>query len=318
MNRPARSFNYVRRSREDILERANASSGDFDDYIKRQFKKYKVRDGKNLIRILPPTWEKPRHYGYEIWLHYGIGADNQTYLSLAKMKAEKDPLAEAYLEADRDGNEKLAKALRARKRMLMWVIDRQAEDEGPLLWAAPFTVDKDIATLSADEDTTEVLLIDEPAEGYDIRFHKEGKGISTEYPAAKIKLLGPSPLSDDEDKAAAWLQFVQTNPLPEVLNFYSYDHISQVFNGNVRMDETPNRGGTKGNAERVLLAPKGNGSPRGVETDDEDQEEKPAPSRRSLAPVDDEDEEGDLGQSIKARLARTTQAGRRRPVADDD
>jgi len=104
-----RSFNYQSRTREDIIERANASSSDFDDYIKKKYKKYKVRDGKNLIRILPPTWPKARHYGYEIHLHYGIGADNQSYLSLAKMKGERDPLAEAYLEADREGNEKLAR-----------------------------------------------------------------------------------------------------------------------------------------------------------------------------------------------------------------
>ncbi len=92
-------FQYARRTVDDVKERANKRGGNFDSIYKSSFKVYKVREGKNMLRILPPTWEKPKHYGFDIWVNYGIGADNQSYLSLSKMKNQKDPIAEARLVA---------------------------------------------------------------------------------------------------------------------------------------------------------------------------------------------------------------------------
>ncbi len=316
-----RSFEYVRRSREDVLAVANASNSEFDSFLKSNYRKYKVRDGKNMIRILPPTWESPHHYGYPIWINYEIGADRQAYLSLAKMKGERDPIAEAYLEADREGNDKLAKALRATRRVAMWVIDRQAEEEGPLFWAAPSTVDKDIATLSSDEDTTECLMIDDPADGYDVRFYKEGQGKEgTKYPAAKIKLLGPTPLHSDmdQDKAQAWLQFVKENPIPACLNYYSYDHISRVFNGNVRMDDEKKRESQTPNEPRRAAGGTLSGEPQDYQNEGNGSGGEAQEPNRRLRPVETPDEE-DIGAAIKARLARTAQTSRtRRSMEDDD
>lgn len=229
-------FQYQKRTREDVKERANNRGGNFDSIFKPQCKIYKVREGKNVLRVLPPTWEKPKHYGYDIWVNYGIGADNQSYLSLSKMKNQKDPIAEARLVAQREGDDKLARALLPTQRILMWVIDRNAEDEGPQLWPAAFTVDKDLALLSLDEDTKEVSYIDDPDNGRDFRFHAEGQGMMRKYPAAKMKLLAESPLSQDADLAADWLEFVAANPLPDVLNFYDYEHISAAFDGQARVD----------------------------------------------------------------------------------
>lgn len=253
-----RSFRYQKRDKENVRERANMRGGNFDTLFKPQFKLYKMREGKNIIRILPPTWEDAKHYGYDIFVNYNIGVDNQSYLSLSKMKGEKDPLAEAKKQAERDGDKKLAKALNPTQRILMWVIDRQDEDEGPQLFNSPFTLDKAIANLSFDEDTKEVVFIDDPENGCDVRFYKEGSGLKTDYDASKMKILKPSPLCDDEGLQDEWLQFVQDNPIPDVLNFCDYDHIANVFDGNI---------GSRG--------------------DDDDEEEKPR-SRRSRD--DDEDE----------------------------
>src|SRR3954470_4296967 len=123
MAKTARAFTYQKRTVDDVKARANQSTGDFDRWVKPEYKRYKMKDGKNLIRILPPTWDKPNHYGYEIYVNFGIGPDNQSYLSLSKMKQEQDPLAEARTVANREGDEELAKQLEARKRLLMWVID---------------------------------------------------------------------------------------------------------------------------------------------------------------------------------------------------
>ncbi len=329
-----RGFQYQARSREDIKERANASGGDFDSIFKPQYKTYKLKDGKNIIRILPPTWPGAKHYGYDIFVNYGIGADTQSYLSLSKMKQEKDPLAEARREAERDGDEKLSRDLKPRKRSLFWLLDRLEPEEGPQLWACPFTVDKDFANLSFDEDTGEVVLLDEPNEGCDIRFYREGKGLNTDYPASKMKIMKPSPISDDAGAMQEILDYITANPLPDVLNYYSYAHIAAVFNG------TPVKG-TNGAAPEDEEAPPPKTTARAAAPDPEDDEDplpkpvtrvrqRPAPEpeedeepvapparRRAAAVVPPEDDEGDAEppprQSIRERLQ-----SRRRPTAAEE
>ena len=226
-----RGFNYQKRTKDDLKERANMKGGNYDTYIKPKFKQWKPKDGKNLIRILPPTWDDAKHYGLDIFVNFSIGADNQAYLSLSKHGKGDDPLAEARREAQRDGDKDLAKALNPSQRILYWIIDRNDEDEGPLLWASPFTFDKSLSNLCIDEDTKEVIFIDDPAEGCDVRFYKEGTGLTTKYDPSKMKVLKPSTLHEDEGQEQDWLDFIAEHPLPEVLNFYDYDHIKATFDG---------------------------------------------------------------------------------------
>lgn len=308
-----RSFRYQERSAEDVRERANARSGDFDSYINPKYRMYKAKSGKNVIRILPPTWKGAKHYGYDIYVNYQVGADNQSYLSLSKMGKGRDPLAEAKQQAEREGDEELAKQLRPTKRILMWVIDRSAEEDGPLLWAAPFTVDKAFANLAFDEDTHAVVFVDNPNKGNDIRFYKEGEGMLTKYDASKMKLLEKSPLSTDEDKAADWLAFVEENPVPDCLQYYSYDHIASVYNGAPAKakEEEPE-------AEEEAPAPR-KASVKVEEPEEEtgeapwEEEDEPAPKRGrpKLAEPDEEPEAG----SIRDRIRRRHQAAAGR--ADD-
>jgi hypothetical protein len=266
-----RSFQYEKRSREDVKARANMRGGGFDSYIKDEFKRYKVRDGKNVVRILPATWEKPKHYGYDIWVNYGIGADNQSYLSLSKMGVEgKDPLADARREAQREGDDETSKALAPRQRVLAWCIDRLDEDEGPQLWDIPFSVDKDFINLCLDEDTKEVIYPDDPDEGHDLRFYKEGSGLNTKYPGGRMKLLEGAPLHEDADVQEEWLGYVTENPVPDCLNFYSAEQIQAAFDGRVRTKDDDDEKSTR--------------KPR---TRDDDDDEKPIRSRK---PVDDDDE----------------------------
>ena len=292
-----RSFRYQERSKDDIKERANSRGGNFDTYILPKYKLYKVRDGKNIVRILPPTWEKAKHYGYDIWVNWGIGVDNQSYLSLAEMKGEKDPLAEARREAMKDGDKELAKALQPRQRILMWVIDRLDEDEGPQLWAAPQTVDKDIATLCFDVDTKEVLYIDDPEKGQDFRFYKEGQGLKTKYNAAQMKLLTAGPIHEDEELQNEWLDYIEKNPIPECLQFYDYDHIASAFGGQARVDRDDDE--DKPKARRRLR-------------DDDEDENKPARRKPAAEADDDEDDEPPFDTK------KTSRSSSRSRLSDDD
>lgn len=309
-----RGFSYKKRSAESLKERANMKGGNFDTYVKPKFKQWKPKEGKNLIRILPPTWvpedapwQETAHYGLDIFLNYNIGADNQAYLSLARHDKGEDPLAEAKREAQQEGEKDFAKKLNPTQRILYWIIDRNDEDEGPLWWAAPFTFDKSLSNLCIDEDTKEVIFIDDPAKGRDVRFYKEGTGLNTKYDSSKMKVLGPSSIHEDEGIEEEWLEFITENPLPSILNFYDYDHIKASFDGQIgkfdndEEDEKPVSRKRKGAEEE---SPSTRRVSKTTEVDEEDEPEEKPRSRRKVAVSDEIEDE-----------PRTT---KRRRVDDDD
>ncbi len=308
-----RSFQYKKRTKDDLKERANMKGGNYDTYIKPKFKQWKPKDGKNVVRILPPTWDDARHYGFDIFVNFNIGADNQAYLSLSKHQKGDDPIAEARREAQQEGDKDLAKALNCSQRILYWIIDRNDEDEGPLLWAAPFTFDKSLSNLCIDEDTKEVIFIDSPDNGRDVRFYKEGTGLTTKYDPSKMKVLGPTNIAEDEGLENDWLDFIAENPLPEVLNFYDYDHIKATFDGQVGSrddddDDKPMRKRNKSNgADDDKL--KNKNSTRRASTDDDEVVDEPKPRHRG--PRHDQELDDD---AVLAEPKHT----RRRAVADDD
>lgn len=266
-----RSFSYQKRSKDALKERANMKGGNFDTYIKPKFKQWKPKEGKNIIRILPPTWDNARHYGLDIYINFNIGPDNQSYLSLSKHGKGEDPIAEARREALSEGDKDFAKKLSFNQRILYWIIDRADEDEGPLLWAAPFTFDKSLSNLCIDEDTKEVVFIDDPVKGRDVRFYKEGQGLKTTYDPSKMKVLKESTVHEDEGIENEWLDFIAANPLPEVLNFYDYDHIKAQFDGQIG------------------------------KRDDDDEDEPKKPSRSRASRDEDEAEERPSTRSRRAK-----------------
>lgn len=297
-------FVYKRRDPESVRAYANKKTGDFDSIVKSHVKVYKVKDGKNSIRILPPTWDNPQHYGYDLHVNYGIGADHQAYLSLSKMQGQPDPLSEARHAADKEGDKDLAKSLKPKERLGVWLVDREAEDDGPQFWAIPVTVAQDFARISFDEDTKETLMIDDLEEGYDLKFVKEGQGLNTKYPAARMRLSRePSPLHTNEKLQLEWWEYIQTNPIPSILQYYDYDHIASIFDGEVRgkadddEDEAPPKRATPtplGRVDRAKIAPERPGRSAGeVEDDDED---NPSPDE----PEGDETETAAM--SIRERL----------------
>jgi hypothetical protein len=292
-----RKFQYQKRNAETVKQRANQRGGDFDNIFKGNVKLFKPREGKNLIRILPPTWENAEHYGYEVFINYSIGVDDQAYLSLSKMLGKPDPLAEARKQAEREGDKKTADSLIPSKRVLMYVIDRNAEEEGVQLWSAPWTVDKTFCNLSFDEDTREVIMVDDPEQGCDIRFYKEGTGLGTKYPAEKAKLMKPSMLHEDEAVAEEWLQYVQDNPLPSICNYYDYEHIASAYEGHVVKD--------KPEAETKPETKPKSSKPSKVEQEpeDDDDEDEALFDNAKQSPKNEEDVPKMSAQSIRERLA---------------
>lgn len=227
----AQRFQYKARSAEEVKARANRSIGSRESYLAAEVDFFTPKAGDNNIRILPPTFEGARHYGVDLHLHYGIGPDRSAFLCLDKMKAEACPICEERTNAAAEGEEDLAKALRPKQRVLVWVINRGEEGKGPLAWSMPAGLDKDIVNCSIDKSTGEILSVDDPSDkGYDIAFKREGMDERTKYTGIQVARRA-SPLSDDADEADKWLAFIAEHPLDSLLTFRDYDFIKAAYTG---------------------------------------------------------------------------------------
>ena len=218
-------FKYNKRSTKSVEKRGNQSANEKDFILKDDVNMFKVNDGDNLFRPLPPTWEDAEHYGMDIYVHYGVGADNATYLCRNKMLNEACPICEERERADSDGDADYAKELSPKKRVMIYLIDRDHEDKGPQVWTMPWGLDRDICKLSVDKRSGEVMYLDDPEDGYDVEFEKTGTGLTTKYEGVAVARK-PSDLGDD-----AWLDQIEEHPLPDILNYFEYDHIDAIFNG---------------------------------------------------------------------------------------
>lgn len=259
-------FKYQRRGRDSVRKRANQVGGQFDPIFKDKFPVLRIKEGGYRIRIMPPTWDDADHYGMDIYVHYGIGADQGSYLCLEKMLKKECPVCAERRALEKAGDVDAAKALSPTKRVVVWAIDRKDEDAGPQLWAMPWTVDRDFATLSEDRDSGEVLAVDDPEEGYDLSFSREGSGLKTKYVGARIARK-PSPLSDEDETMDEWLAFIEKNPLPSVMRYFDAEHIAGIFAGGSKDDDD--------------------------EDDEDDEDEKPR-SRRGKKRDDDDDDDDDV------------------------
>lgn len=229
----AKKFKYQRRDYSDARKRAEQNAGNRDSYINDAVSLFKPAEGDNVIRILPPTWDDPKHYGIDLYVHYQVGSDNSAYLCPASMHKHFPelvddpacPICEERAVADREGDKDYAKKLKPVKRVLVYLIDRDKEKEGIKAWPMPWTVDRDLAIQATDSRTQEYLPIDDPDEGYDVTITRTGTNERTEY---GIRIARRSTELDmDEDME----DFIVENPLPTLLRFYPSDYIRSVFEG---------------------------------------------------------------------------------------
>lgn len=243
------AFQYQRRDAQAWDKRANQRGGDFVGFVKDDYQMYQVEKGDNFIRFLPPTWENAEHYGLDVYIHYGIGPDNGSVLCLAKMAqspvaairkacpGDRCPICEARQRAERAGDNELKDELTSRKSVLAWIINRKDEKKGPQVWRMPWTLDRDITKLCKDPRTGELYFIDDPENGYDLSFEKQGDQLTTKYVGIQ---LARRPSSIDQE----FLDYVVECELPDTLQFMEYDDIQKLFEGGAQAEpkrEAPER-----------------------------------------------------------------------------
>lgn len=264
-------FQYRPRTAEELKDRQRQQGGTRDSFFTNDAQFFTAKQGDNDLRLMPPTWEGAKHYGFDLYVHYGIGADESAYLCLDKMKGEKCPVCEERERAAGAGEQDYADSLRPSKRVAVYVVDRKEEGKGPLIWNMPWTVDRDVSNLSVDSKTGEIYSVDNPDEGYDVQFKREGADQRTKYTGIQIARRS-SPLIDDSATFDKWLQYVVDHPIPACLNFFAYEHIANAFNAasgggsiqdraaaNPRVQERRDAASAGGaaTAQRGPLAPRG-------------------------------------------------------------
>lgn len=304
----SKEFHYRGRDAKDVKERQNQSGSSFDHYLNFKVSRYKVNDGENNLRILPPTWDDVKrwgkNWGIEIWVHGFIGPDNSNFLCPNKMSGEDCPLCSArhdLVNTGEEDDEDAANKLKPGKRILVWVIDRDNEKDGPQVFAMPWTVEREIATRSTEKKTGKVILIDAPEDGYDISFERTGTGLKTKYIGVDVA-RDPSAISDSEKTQEKWLDYIQENALPEVLKFHDADYMEAVYMGKKsRKEEGEDDEDDDDKDSKKKSKSKAKPSRKSSEDDDEDEDEddddedeKPSKSKKSKSKSkDDEDEEED-------------------------
>ena len=127
---PAGRSGYVYKPRSNTAATdrlARYQKGNKEGYLPPNIDTFSPKEGDNWIRILPPSWDEAEHYALDIWVHYEVGPDNNTYLCAEKMKGEFCPLCDARRQADAAGEKDYARALEAGHRLGAWVVDRESE-----------------------------------------------------------------------------------------------------------------------------------------------------------------------------------------------
>lgn len=274
--RKDKKFKYKRRGKESVDKRQKQTAGNFDPVFRSDIEIFTAQEGKNRLRILPPTWDDAEHWGLDVWMHSNVGSNNETYICVNSLRGERCAVCDEYSRLTRSGDDKAAAELKAYKRVCCYVIDRDKPEEGVKLFQMPWTIDRDLATRCTDEDG-EILYLDDPEEGYDISFTRTGKGLKTKYEGIAVARKA-TPLARDEEQAAEWLEFVTENPILDILVTFDFEHIEAKLLGAAESED--NEDDDDGDEED---APRTRRSRKSSADEDED------------APFDDDDDDIDGG-----------------------
>jgi hypothetical protein len=308
---PRRDYDYAP-DYDSTVQMAENRGGGFDNFYKEGTKLFKPHKGANLVRILPPGWSKPKHYGFPVYVHGNVGPNNRQYLCLLPQNNpgsphKRCPVCDALYDLGTRATQQDRTDLKPKLAYLYYVVDRDAEKEGVQVWRTSGRSNSEIAVQSMDRRNRAVLNITHPDKGYDVEFTRVGEGrTQTRYHGFMV-MRESSPLSDSDKRQEQWLDYVYDNPLPDILVFHKPERIEEEFYGRAREDEDPERAtGRRANGRDD----DDGGSLRRTRRDDED-EPRPARTRR------DDDEELDR----RARRDTGADAAEERPARtrrDDD
>ena len=180
-------------------------------FLKPNFVVFKPKDGDNRIRILPPTWAEAKTFMFDFHRHE---AKNGFPIICAHTFGSTDEVCAASATLASTGDDEASRMFRAKKRFAVFVIDRNNEDAGPLVWVIPAKLLDDLL-IQLNPDDGGLIDLTDLDEGYDVSFRRQGTGRTTKY-AGLMVARKPSPLHSNIDKATKWMKKIMENPLNTV------------------------------------------------------------------------------------------------------
>jgi len=182
-------LNALRKKHEQLNNPGGAASNNNANFLE---KFYQVKDGSNMIRILPWKDESKQFYA-ETKIHR-IPAENDTVKNVhcRKVHGEQCPLCDLYYalwKTGRKQDEELARTIKPRARYYMNVLDRESNDIKIL--SVGVILFKKIVASMLDEDFGDIT---DPEKGHDFKIVKEMDGQWPKYdqsaPRPKASPLG--------------------------------------------------------------------------------------------------------------------------------
>lgn len=187
--------------RKQQKESAASSSSGFVGVLKGDIPVWKCGAGKHKIDILPFVVGKKHPtlpagsaaYKLDIWTHYGVGVNNDSYICLNKMFKEYCPICNhrAELQKSGDADEEQIKSLKPKHNTLYNIIcydSPEEEKKGVQVWmVSNWFMESKLMTIAEDDDTGEPILFPDPDEGRRISFSRTGTGKdNTNYTGHKL------------------------------------------------------------------------------------------------------------------------------------
>jgi hypothetical protein len=308
----ARSERERRRHRpltaEGLKKRENQQGGAFDALCKDEFRTFRAKEGSHTVRFFEGTWPDAEHWAHDTWIHNQIGPDNGRYFCLQKMLNQPCPLCDERRALQAAGETEAAKAIAAKRGACAWIINRDAEEDGPLLWFYGQTVDKEFASRCRNRKTGALYDIIDPEEGNDFFFKVDGKGTNTKYSGFELD-RDPTPLHEREKVMDRWLDFVEDNPVPDCFKFFDAEYLQNLITGSSAVkhtdddddeDEAPRKRRSRSVDDDDDDGPPERRTARRGRDDDDDE----PVTRRRRSRDDDEDDDGDTRSVAKPRRQR--------------
>lgn len=224
----ARTRERKKLSFNEMMKKTQEKGTSYDSYILNNYNLFKLKEGPMTLRILEPTWDGDGFHSYKISVHQKIGPDNAQYLCL-KMIDQPCPICEDR-EANADDFDYVT-ALKPKNRYVAWVINRDDEKAGPLLWSMAWTVNRDIIEVSVDRRAQKNHQIDDFDKGYDLDFLVK-KITSPKFNGLTIDNFVLSrtqtPALSDPTELDELIKFVEDHPVDKCFNFYDYDYLKKI------------------------------------------------------------------------------------------
>jgi hypothetical protein len=221
----------------------------------------KLKPGKHRIRVIPPLLGKK--WKRVFYQHFVDVPGLNSVSFVCPLMEEKKPCPvcateKKLLASDNESDQRRAKKLKASRRVMINVIDRNQEEAGPKVLTVGPMIENQLIELRKDEDLGGDFV--DPIKGIDVLIIRSGVGATdTEYKVAPANKGIGLPLSEDSAKMNEWISG-QHN-----LDRYVRVHTAEEIQGLLR-GEKPNR----------------------------DESSRSLPSKKTKSIVDDDDEDDTL------------------------